>query len=351
MSDPIGPATPGQIHRIVERHRRELLALERGAAREMIAAYGAIWDRLRASIERLVRLSREAAEIGFPVSPSWVFEQERLETLQHQVEAEMARFARDAEALITQAERDAVTAAAQHPQEVIRAAYGMQVEWNRLPADAVSDLVGFTRNGSPLRALLDQLGPEASRVVRDGLIQGLALGQNPRQVARTIRGEFGGSLSRALTIARTETLRSYREATIRGYQANSEIVAGWRWVAAKQDRTCAACLAMDGTIHPNSERLDDHPNGRCVAAPVLRGMEGLTQWETGSQWLARQPEDVQRQVLGNAGYEAYRAGAVTLRDFVGQKHSEAWGSTRYVRSLSSVLGAEEARKWAKPPED
>jgi len=318
----------------------------------MVEAYGGIWQRLRARIEELVRQYEEAAVTGSPVSASWAFEQDRLQTLQRQVEAELARFSRDAESLIVRAERDAIAAAAEHPQEVIQAAYrGVSVGWNRLPADAVTDLVGFMRNGSPLRALLDRLGPESSRVVRDGLIQGLALGQNPRAVAAAIRGEFGGNLSRALTVSRTETLRAYREATLRSYQANSDIVVGWRWTASKSGRTCAACLAMDGTIHPNSERMDDHPNGRCVETPVPRGMESLTSWETGAQWFARQPENVQHQVLGNAGFNAYKAGAVSLSDFVGQSQSKAWGSTRYARSLKAVLGPEEAIKWSKPPEE
>jgi len=79
---------------------------------------------------------------------------------------------------------------------------------------------------------------------------------------------------------------------------------------------------------------------------VLKGEEGAPPvWETGSEWLDKQPEAVQRHVLGNAGYEAYKAGAVTLTDFVGQRKSREWGTTRYAKSLKEIVGAEEARDW------
>lgn len=349
MTGVSGGSTRGEIHRIVERHRQELLRLERGAASEMVRAYGGIWQRLQHDLNRLLKDYNATLEANGEISPSWMYEHDRLYNLQRQVEAELRRFADYAEARIVANELEAVQAAGQHFQEVLAASSsrpGVVARWDRLPTPAIEDLVGFTANGSPLRTLLDELGPAASEAVRSGLIEGLALGQNPREIARRIREEFGGDLVRALRISRTETLRSYREATRRNYQANSDIIAGWRWLAAKQGRTCAMCLAMDGTFHTLDEHLDDHPNGRCAMVPVLKGEEGAPPvWETGSEWLDKQPEAVQRHVLGNAGYEAYKAGAVTLTDFVGQRKSREWGTTRYAKSLKEIVGAEEARDW------
>lgn len=350
MTGILSGSTRGEIHRIVERHRRELLRLERGAASEMVRVYGGIWQRLQRELNSLLEEYNAALEANGEISPSWVYEHDRLHNLQRQVEAELRRFADYAEARIVANERAAVQAASRHFQEILtttaRGQRGIVGVWDRLPVPAIEDLVGFTANGSPLRALLDELGPAASEAVRSGLVEGLALGQNPREIARRIRGELGGDLVRALRISRTETLRSYREATRRNYQANSDIIAGWRWLAAKQGRTCAMCLAMDGSFHTLDEHLDDHPNGRCAMVPCLKGEENQPPgWETGSTWLDKQPEAVQRQVLGNAGYEAYRAGAVKLADFVGQKNSREWGTTRYAKSLKEIVGAEEARDW------
>lgn len=352
MTGVLSGSTRGEIHRIVERHRRALLRLERGAASEMVRVYGGIWQRLQRELNSLLEEYNAALEANGEISPSWVYEHDRLHNLQRQVEAELRRFADYAEARIVANERAAVQAASRHFQEILtttaRGQRGIVGVWDRLPVPAVEDLVGFTANGSPLRVLLDELGPAASEAVRSGLVEGLALGQNPRAIARRIRQDFGGDLVRALRISRTETLRSYREATRRNYQ-ESGLVSGWRWLSAKQPRTCAMCLAMDGTFHTLDEHLDDHPNGRCAMVPCLKGDENAPPgWEMGSTWLAKQSEAVQRQVLGNAGYEAYRAGAVTLTDFVGQKQSREWGTTRYARSLMEIVGAEAAKDWRQP---
>ena len=95
---------------------------------------------------------------------------------------------------------------------------------------------------------------------------------------------------------------------------------------------------MDGTVHRLNERLDDHPNGRCVMAPLPKGMP-RPERQTGAEWFAAQSEDVQRQVLGRDGYEAYRNGEVTLGDFVGRKRSAEWGTMRYARSLKAIRAA------------
>lgn len=338
---------PGLIYRLVQRHRRELLRQERQAATVMVSAYGEVWQRFKRDIDQLMQQIREMEAIGEAVPASWLFQFGRLESLQRQLEMELRRFVDHADAAIRDQQWEAVEAALRHSREMAAVwagdVPGIVASFSRLPSAALTDLVGFLRDGSPLRTLLDELGPRISAGFQRELINGLAIGSNPREISRRIRREFGAGLARTLRISRTETLRAYREATLRNYQV-SEVVEGWVWMAAHQDRTCAACLAMDGTIHRPDERLDDHPNGRCVAVPVVKGMPRI-ETETGQEWLDRQNEATQRKILGNAGYEAYKAGAVRLQDFVGQKRSPEWGTTRYARSLRQILGAEEAWKW------
>ncbi len=343
---------PGRIYEAVERFRGELLRGERAVASDIIRAYGQAWQRLRVEIETLTRRYYETQDAGEEVRPSWLFQKRRLDSLLAQVETELSVVMQSAEASVRAQQLEVVTAAGRHVEELARLGAGRRgaavtVNWNRLPVEALSSLVGFSADGSPLGELLGKLPGEAGQAVRRGLIEGLALGQNPRQIARNIRGDLGGNLARALTISRTEVLRSYRESTHQNYLANSEVLDGWIWLAAKQARTCIACLMLDGTIHPLSERLVDHPNGRCVPCPIVKGAE-LPRRQTGAQWLEKQPEDVQRRVLGDASYEAWKAGAVDLADFVGRKTSREWGTTRYARSLSDILGPERAKQYRQP---
>lgn len=337
---------PGRLYVVVEKHRRDLLRQERVAASAMVREYGAAWQRVRAQLDNLTRQIDEARRAGEEIKPSWLFEQNRLQSLLTQVEQEIARFVDYAEPAIREQQYQAVEAAQRHAAEAVSAVGDAPViftSFSRLHLAAVSDLIGFTESG-PLRELLDELGPRVSRGFREAMIESLVVGRNPRETARRVRKEFAVGLSRALRISRTETLRSYREATRRNYESHSDIIEGWIWLAAKQERTCPMCLAMDGSFHKLSERLNDHPNGRCAMVPVLKGVT-MPQLETGAEWLDKQDEATQRQVMGNAGYEAYKAGAVKLSDFVGQRRSKDWGTTRYARSLSAILGKDEAAKW------
>jgi SPP1 gp7 family putative phage head morphogenesis protein len=341
----IGGPTIGRIYRTALKQRAALLRGERQAAGELVRAYGGVWERIRGRIEALLAEREAALARGERVTAAWLWQYERMTTLERQVEQEMWGFARTAGVTIAEQQRAAVALAEEHVFEQVA---GGLVQLNRLPTEAVVDLVGFTGDGSPLRELLDALGPQASAHVRDALIQGVALGKNPRAIARETRSAFGRTLSRALTVSRTETLRAYREATRRNYQENSDVVRGWIWVCACTPRSCAACFAMHGTVHGANERLDGHPNCRCVMAPYTYAVAGMAEQElpdAGPEVFAKLSEEDQVRVLGPAAAAAYRAGAVRLEDFVGRRRSRDWGSTRYAKSLGAVVGPEQAREW------
>jgi hypothetical protein len=147
------------------------------------------------------------------------------------VEAEIRRFADYVDIQIRDGQAVAVGVAREHAEQLALAGLGepppgVTVTWTRLPRESVTDLVGFLHHGSPLRDLLDELGPEASKTVRDALIAGEGTGQGPRTIARQIRQALGGNLVRAVRIGRTEVLRGCREASHRSYQANDDIMGG-----------------------------------------------------------------------------------------------------------------------------
>ena len=115
----------------------------------MLRAYGQVWQALRAEIESLARRYYEAQQTGQPVSPSWLFERQRLDALIEQVEREMERLMVQAEARIRAQQLEAVEAAGRHAQELAAAAAGrrgaaVMVNWNRLPTEALTSLVGFS---------------------------------------------------------------------------------------------------------------------------------------------------------------------------------------------------------------
>lgn len=150
---------------------------------------------------------------------------------------------------------------------------------------------------------------------------------------------------RAVTVARTETLRAYREGNRASYQA-SGVVAGWRWLATLTTRSCAFCWSMHGSVHPLNAPMATHPRCRCTSVPVLKAAFGGDEpTQTGPDVFAELDAAQQRAVLGGAKYRAYSAGAITLEDLAGTKRTREWGRVGYEKSLTAAVGADDARRY------
>ena len=260
-----------------EQFRRALLSKERQAAVRLVRAYGGVYQRLQSQIEALTAELDRLAEKG-ELSAAKAGRLARLKNLEKQIAEEVTRYGAvveaemdaGARAAVAQAQRDAaaLTQAALPGLAPVDAA--IMAQWQQLNPAAVESLLGFLADDSPLRqGLRDKLGPAVAERVSEKLVEGIALGYNPRKVAKIIRDELGAGLDWSLRTARTAQLYSYREATRASYIANQDIVPRWQWRSARDERTCASCIAMDGTTHPVTERLADHWNGRCLAPGML----------------------------------------------------------------------------------
>jgi len=177
----------------------------------------------------------------------------------------------------------------------------------------------------------------------DALINGVALGWNPRKTARAMNAALQNTvLNRALLIARTEQLRAHRMATQENYQQNG--VTQYMRVASKSGRTCIACLVADGTIYEVDHIFDAHPNCRCTMIPHIAGRE-IPRFTKGRDWLESQSPAVQQRIMGKAAHAAWKDGAITLDDMVARHEHPVWGGSLQKRSLRSILGDDEAQRW------
>jgi SPP1 gp7 family putative phage head morphogenesis protein len=347
----------GEIFSAIERFRLELLRNERRAASELVRVYGEAWGRIKAELERLDAEYQAAKERGEQPGLDWIYQYNRARSFREQIERELLAFAQYAEGKIRQQQIDAIEAAERHAEELVRRILGkppagLVIDWNRIDRASVEAILGMVQADSPLHKLLMSISASGAQAAEDALVQGMLLGRNPREVAQDLRKVLGTTLSRALTIARTETLRAHREATRASYQANADIVKGWVWHAALDARTCIACWVMHGTRHSINEILDDHPNGRCAMVPEtyswaeIGARFGLDlsdipdtnpDIEPGILLFERLSPDEQRAILGPARYEAWINGKFVLTDIVGRAYSREWGSHRYAKSLAELL--------------
>lgn len=252
--------------RVYAELRREWQAVRRAVAAEVDAiaarirtlrARGLTPAQMRAALDREQRLIRLEALVA--------------ERVQAFGEAARSIAAAHAEAAATRAPDDA------------RAMIGwgtppeITLDTVRLPIEAVQELVSVVRSPQWAELFADRMladGRSLSAALGDELRDGLALGRNPRRIASAMRRVAAGTdgadplpLSRARTIARTEAMRAYREASRATYAANDALVSGWVWIAGLDRRTCGSCIAQHGSEHPHDEVMATHPN--CFPAGVV----------------------------------------------------------------------------------
>lgn len=331
------------VYAVARQFRRQVLEADQEVRTELLKAYAESWSLLKASLEDVTGLIANARQSGERITPGWLARQERYQTLLGQVSQEVARIANLGAITLPREQTEMVHLAQAHARELVRAQtagaaqdVGVAASFNRLNPDAVENMVGFLSDGSPLRSLLDELGPEAGKNVADALKRSVILGESPRATATRTKDAFGGSLVRSLRVARTELLRTYREASHQTYQANADLLSGWQWHASLSRYTCSSCIALHGRIFPIEERMREHINGRCTQIPIVRGEPSPTE-KTGEEWFAEQDEDTQAFMLGKAAHREYAVGNVALSDFIGATRSTKWGPNYQERSLRDAL--------------
>jgi len=139
----------------------------------------------------------------------------------------------------------------------------LQSSLYKINPEAVKTMIGFTREGTPLYQLLKASYPDTVTKLTNTLIESTALGRNPIVTARLMKDDMQGNLKRALTIARTEQIGSFRE-TNRLQMLNSGI-KNWIWLA--EDDSCDFCKANADKSFPLDEPMITHPNCRCTNIP------------------------------------------------------------------------------------
>lgn len=334
-----------ELEAALAKHRAELAAGEKRAANRIVRAYGNAWTDTHRQLTVLLDQLAEAQAAGLPISPSWAYQQSRLQHVLDRLEHGLRTFGPDAAAEALDAQRTAVAAAQGHVAELVEGQLpdGITAGFEAMPEEALADLIGFAGDGSPLEALYGSLPGQAGTALERAITTGLAQGLGPRQIAARARAAIGQSLNRALTITRTEMLRAYRESTGRVLEANPDVVAGWTWWCACDRRSCAVCWTMHGRQFPADERLDGHPNCRCAMVPLTNTWASLgfddvdeTRLEAELDALARADHQTQLAVLGPGKLDAYQRGEFTLDDLVARDSSPQWGTMRRERSLTEM---------------
>lgn len=334
--------------------RQGLLNREAANATVMINAYGRAYRSMQAQV---TTLEQQIATLENP-SRGQVTRLASLRSLTAQAKQEVNRFATFADQTTANAVSREIANGLRESRTTVERYFStasgrsaLRAAWDMLPAESVETMLGFVGEGSPLRQRWAGLGEAVANRLADKLVDAITLGMNPRKTAALVRRELGVGLTWALTTARTAQLWSYREATRANYVANSNVVELWTWFAdVGSDRTCLSCIAQHGSVHPVTETLNDHHNGRCCAIPNVRNAArlGISQpeIEPGERWFNSQPATNQRQRMGPGMFKAWQAGEFRFGELSQRYDDEVYGDMLREASLVGLLG-ERAREFVR----
>lgn len=134
---------------------------------------------------------------------------------------------------------------------------------------------------------LDSLTVEIRRALGQGMIEGEGIDEIMRRVASSMgvstdrrRGAIGSverkgyraNFNRVQAITRTVINQVSNAGAIDAYRANSDILSGYEWLTAEDERVCPECEALDHTVYSfhNKRQPPEHPNCRCTVIPVIK---------------------------------------------------------------------------------
>lgn len=328
--------------------RRRIVRENEALARRLQAAYERTLPRLRAEIDSLNQRMAELYEINGGLNAQEVRGLRQWTSLMAAIETENRDFAVIARNETAQGQRDAIRAGASAAQEMAQSTSGrlgpaLAAAWNRPDPAALERLINYV-DGPALRAEFTQFGTRAAEQFADVVLAAVAQGKNPLALARIMELWLSVPYAQAENIARTTQLWSYRSATHAAYRVNSEVVIGWLWYSAADDRSCISCWSQHGSVHPVNEILDDHHRGRCVPVPIVRGTRWADDFESGPARFEALAGDRQRRIMGPGMHAAWRAGAVNWRDFSRSYQDNVFGEMLRAASLRELLG-DEARRY------
>jgi SPP1 gp7 family putative phage head morphogenesis protein len=321
--------------------QRELNKIVDAQTRDLVEAWVIAWDEV---VPDLTATLVEMLTAGDRVTRTQLQRSARLRKVLDLIAAQLQTLAGDAGVRIIGDLQTVIDAAGGAQASVIDSQLPPQSDlldgldsWSRVDARQIEAIV--RRSTEQITSQLLPLPTQAYDVVRRELIRGVASGSNPkktaaRMVARAEKQFHGGlSLSRALRIARTETLDAHRTAAALAQAEHADVLAGWSWLAKLDTRTCASCWAQHGRVHDLAEPGPlDHPQGRCGRLPVSKSWADLGFDVEEPPSLMPDAADVfeglsseeQLEILGPSRYVAWVLGDYPMESWSQRRTADGW---------------------------
>ena len=309
--------------------------------RALVELWAQAWDTVRPEVEAAV-LALAAEHAGGTVTRAAVSRDARLQAALEAVYSSLDDMARRSPVLAGTILTGVVAASSEGTADMIRAGLPgvlrSELRSSVIGADAGQVAAIIERSTQQITARSWELAAEAQAAIRQEMIRGISVGENPRRAAslavRGIEDQWNGGLNRARVIARTEMIDAHRTAAQRTEEANTDVLAGWEWLTHGDERVCRACLSQHGSRHEIDEPGPlGHPQCRCARVPVTKTWEELgftgmrdakSRTGTAEDLVDSMSEQELRAALGDDGYAAWRRGDYPIEDWSRRKSTKGW---------------------------
>lgn len=325
--------------RIVDRIRKDLTKMTDAQTLALTRAWVEAWDVLAPEFQTaLVELMASAKDGA--VSRSMAAKNIRLRDALQNTRSVLDELVSKTEVLVStdvgSAVLDAVDAhAALIGSQLPPNAASAGVSFTRMSPEALAAIV--ERSTKQIHSTVHPLAADVERIMKRELIRGVAVGANPRKTAarmvKQAEGRFNGGLTRALTIARTETLDAHRAATQASEKANKTICEEWEWHASLGARTCPSCWSKHGTRHSLDEPGPlDHQCGRCARVTVAKSWKDLGFDIKEPASITQDAEAAfnnltpatQKEIMGAQRLELLQSGQISWADLSTRHSTDGW---------------------------
>ena len=200
---------------------------------------------------------------------------------------------------------------------------------------------------------------DVAREVRQSIIQG----RTNKEVTNSLKNILGTSLRRSQTLARTAVSTISNDARMQTINENEDIFKGYKWTATLDSRTRIEHFLLDGALWDlNKKGLNEKgkeyyfrtaPHGwncRCILLPLIKSfrevgvdldeipdrtrasLDGSVPADLkATDWFETKSKAFQKQYLGEARYELFKEGKITLSDLISKS-----GETLTIKELVNL---------------
>tara|TARA_R100000329_G_scaffold83892_1_gene71220 strand:+ start:1193 stop:2092 length:900 start_codon:yes stop_codon:yes gene_type:complete len=200
-----------------------------------------------------------------------------------------------------------------------------------------------------LQSAFLELGRTASKRARQAISDGILTGMTNEEIAKSIFENSQLARNQARAIARTGTNLVSNNARQNLYQANSDVIEQYQWVATLDLRTTAVCSGRDGKLYNFGEGNPvppAHYNCRSTTVPVVseefrskpkkppqrpavgaKGVGTVSAKQNYGTWLRSQPASFQDEYFskfknGKDKAKLFRQGGLKIDKFIDPSGAE-----------------------------